>query len=177
MKVRYPSFVLLLVSITIFTVGCKRPDPVKPVEYKGALREAEDIEVLSTEKDQMKSKMKAKKIFEFQNGDLELPEGMFLESFDETGKLASTLKANSAFYFKEEKKWRAQGNVEVINIEKNEQLNTEELFWNPELKKIYTDKFVTIKESTRILTGTGLEAKQDMSDYSIKNLTGEIDIE
>lgn len=170
-------FFLLLVSVSLFLDGCKRPDPPKPVEYKGALREAEDIEVFSTEKDQMKSKMKAKKILEFQNGDLEFPEGMYLESYDEAGNLTSTLQANSAFYFKEEKKWRARGKVEVTNIAKNEQLTTEELFWKPELKTIFTDKFVTIKESTRILTGTGLDAKQDMSEYSIKNLTGEIDIE
>lgn len=175
-KTYFPPLLLLL-SSSFLMEGCKRPDPPKPVEYKGALREAEDIEVLSTEKDQMKSKMKAKKILEFQNGDLELPEGMYLESYDEAGNLASTLKANTAYYFKEEKKWRARGKVEVTNIEKNEQLTTEELFWKPELKSIFTDKFVTIKESTRILTGTGLEAKQDMSDYSIKNLTGEIDIE
>jgi LPS export ABC transporter protein LptC len=176
MMKKYLPLALLLFTASGW-VGCQRPEPPKPTEYKGPLQEGEDIEVLSTEKDQVKSRMKAKKIMEFQNGDLEFPEGLFLETFDEFGKLVSTLKANKAFYFKAEKKWRGQGNVVVTNIEKNEQLTTEELFWNPEQKKIYTDKFVTIKESTRILTGTGLDAKQDMSDYSIKNLTGEIDIE
>jgi LPS export ABC transporter protein LptC len=121
--------------------------------------------------------MKAKKILEFQNGDIELPEGIFLESFDDAGNLTSTLKANTAYYFKEEKKWRARGKVEVTNIEKKEQLNTEELFWNPDLKKIYTDKFVTIKEPTRLITGTGLDAAQDLSYYSIANITADLDVE
>jgi hypothetical protein len=49
-------------------------------------------------------------------------------------------------YFKDENKWRRRGGkVEVINTAKQEQLNTEELFWKPDTKKIFTDKFVTIK--------------------------------
>ncbi len=174
---KYHPILILFFGFSISLVSCQRPEPAKQVEYKGPLEEGEDIEVLSTEKDQMKSRMKAKKILEFKNGDLEFPEGIFLESYDESGKLVSTLKANTAFYFKEEKKWRGRGKVEVINIDKKEQLTTEELFWKPELKKIYTDKFVTIKEPTRLITGTGLDAAQDMSYYSIANITADLDIE
>jgi LPS export ABC transporter protein LptC len=166
---------LFLVSIILFS--CSHPEASKPIEYSGPLREGEDIEVFSTEKDQVKSKMKAKKVLEFQNGDLEFPDGIFVESYDEFGKLTSTLKANTAFYFKGEKKFRGRGKVEVTNLEKQEQLTTEELFWKPDIKKIFTDKFVTIKEPNRLITGTGLEAAQDMSYYSIANITADLDID
>ncbi len=121
--------------------------------------------------------MIAAKVFEFENGDREFPEGIYLEFFDESGKLKSTLRANHAHYFKNEQQWRARGKVEVKNIEKDEQLNTEELFWKPSEEKIFTDKFVTIRERKDVIYGRGMEAKQDMSDWMIKKPEGEFLIE
>ena len=88
--------------------------------------------------------------------------------------MTSTLKANQAYFFKEENKWRGRGNVEVKNIEKQQQLNTEELFWKPDTKKIFTDKFVTIKLESEVIYGIGLDAAQDLSYYTIKDPKGEI---
>lgn len=145
--------------------------------YEGPLQEAEDITMYHTEKDVVKVLLKAKKIFEYQNGDREFPEGIYLEFYDEFGKMSSTLKANSAYFFKEENKWRGLGDVVVVNVEKKQQLNTEELFWKPDTKKIFTDKFVTVKLEKEILYGTGLEADQDLSNYKMKNIEGEFDVE
>jgi LPS export ABC transporter protein LptC len=165
----YPCVVLLIVS-------CGIKEAPKPVLYEGPLKEAEDVDMLYTEKDQIKIKLKAKKINELQNGDREFPEGIYIEFFDETGKLTSTLVANQAYYFKQEDKWRGRGKVEVKNIEKNQQLNTEELFWKPETKKIFTEKFVTIRTESEILYGTGLDATENLSTYTITNPEGEIDV-
>ena len=66
---------------------------------------------------------------------------------------------------------------EVKNIEKKQQLNTEELFWTPNTKKIFTEKFVTIRlENDEILYGTGLDAAQDLSTYTITKPEGEFDV-
>lgn len=141
------------------------------------MREAENVEMLYTEKQLLKVKMQAPKIFELQNGDRDFPEGLYLEFYDEAGKLSSTLRANSAFYFKTENKWRGRGKVEVRNLAKNEQLNTEELFWMPATKRISTEKFVTIKMESEVIYGTGLDAAQDLSDYRITNPEGEFDVQ
>lgn len=158
-------------------IGCNQQEATKPVIYEGPLSEAEDVTMYYTEMEVVKVTLKAKKIFEFQNGDQEFPEGIYIEFFDEFGKKTSTLKANSAYFFKEENKWRGRGAVEVINIEKQEQLNTEELFWKRDTKKISTEKFVTIKLQSEIIYGTGLEADQDLSNYQIKNPEGEFVVE
>jgi LPS export ABC transporter protein LptC len=169
----WTPFYLTALSI-LFSCGAK--EVAKPVVYTGPLTEAEDVDMLYTEKDQIKVKMKAKIIKELQNGDQEYPEGIYLEFFDLTGKLTSTLRANEAYHFKQEDKWRGRGKVEVKNIEKNQQLNTEELFWKPDTKKITTDKFVTIKLENEILYGTGLDAKEDLSTYTITKPEGEFDV-
>ncbi len=167
---------LFYAAVISVSSSCTVKENTKPVVYEGPLSEGEDIETLYTEKDIIKLKMKAKKYNELQNGDREFPEGIYIEFFDATGKLTSTLVANQAYFFKQESKWRGRGKVEVKNIEKNEQLNTEELFWKPDTKKIFTDKFVTIKLQTEILYGTGLDATQDLSSYTITNPEGIFDV-
>lgn len=164
-------FSFALAAAVSFT-SCRNKETTAPLVYEGPLREAEDVVMHYTENDRVKALLKAKKIFEFQNGDQEFPEGIYLEFFDKTGKLTSTLRANTAFYFKSESKWRGRGKVEVKNIEKNQQMNSEELFWFPGTRKIATDKFVTITDAHDILYGTGLDAMEDMSNYTIKNPTG-----
>ncbi len=129
-----------------------------------------------TEKEKIKVVMKAKKVNELKNGDQEFPEGIYLEFYDVTGKITSTIRANTAYKFKQENKWRGRGKVEVINIEKGQQLNTEELFWMPATKKILTDKFVTITDQKDVIYGTGLLADQDLAHYTIKNPNGLVEV-
>jgi LPS export ABC transporter protein LptC len=167
---------LMLFLVSLFP-GCNQSDLKEPLIYDGPLRIVENVELYYTEDNQVKVKMIAALAYEFENGDNEFPEGLYLEFYDATGKLESTLRANEAYYFKGEHLWRGRGKVEVKNLEKNEQLNTEELFWKPAEEKIYTDKFVTIRQQSDVIYGQGLEAKQDMSDYVIKKPEGEFAVE
>lgn len=128
------------------------------------------------EKDRVKVRLQTPRILEMQNGDREFPEGLDMEFFDEAGKLSSTLRANYAYYYKADNKWLGRGKVEVKNMAQNQQLNTEELFWKPDTKRIFTDKFVTIRLENEVIYGTGLDAAQDMSDYTIKNPEGEFEV-
>lgn len=164
---------VILFCASLGMVSCNQSDIKEPVEYKGPAREVEKMELFYSENDRVKVKMIADKVFEFENGDREFPKGIYLEFYDLEGNLESTLRANEAFYFKKENQWRGRGKVEVKNIAKNEQLNTEELFWKPAEEKIFTEKFVTIRQEEDVIYGNGLDAKQDMSDYTILNPTGE----
>lgn len=161
----------------LWLTACNSSELKEPLIYNGPLRIGEEVEMYYTENNLVKVKMIAAKVFEYENGDREFPEGLYLEFYDENGVLESTLRANEAYYFKKEHKWRGRGKVEVRNIEKNEQLNTEELFWKPAEERIYTEKFVTIRQQGDVIYGQGLEARQDMSDYVIKKPEGEFSVE
>jgi LPS export ABC transporter protein LptC len=177
--VKIPSTLLtsiLLAFITLSVFSCKESELKEPVEYVGPLRKIKDVELFYTEKNLVKVKMKAADVYEFENGDREFPNGLFIEFFNDFGKLESTLRANQAYFFKKENQWRGRGKVEVKNVEKNEQLNTEELFWKPAEEKIFTEKFVTIRQQGDVIYGQGLEAKQDMSEYVIKKVVGEFEV-
>lgn len=166
------AYLLLLIL-----AACSQKENTQPKEYEGPLQEAENLEMLYTENEKLKVKMKTPLLYEFKNSDREFPKGINLEFYDVNGKLSSTLRADHAYYFKNEDKWRAQGKVEVINIEKNEQLTTEELFWFPTKETISSDKFVTIRQQKEVIFGEGLLAKQDMSSYEITNPHGSFSVE
>ena len=166
----------LVIGILLGCVRCTQSDLKQPVEYTGPLREVENIERYGSEDEKITSKMTAELFYEFGNGDLEFPKGILIERYNEFGRLQSTLRANYAKFIKEKDHWLGQGKVELKNIETNEQLNTEELYWSHKTKKIFTDKFVTIHQQGDILYGTGLTAMQDLSDYEILDPEGEIEV-
>jgi LPS export ABC transporter protein LptC len=140
MRVIHLFFLLFLIT------SCGDSATKEILVYEGPLSEAEDVEHYYTENDLVKVKMTAPLLYEYQNEDREFPEGVYMEFYDEFGKLSSTLKANKAYYFNKEDQWRGQGNVEVKNIQKNEQLKSEELFWKQKEEKNLTEKFDTIRK-------------------------------
>jgi LPS export ABC transporter protein LptC len=165
---------VLLFSLLL--IACGKTEVREPIIYEGPLREMEDMEMFYSQNSSVKVKMKTPLVHEFKNDDKEFPKGLYLEFYDIAGNLESTLTADHAFYFKEENKWRGRGNVVVKNVIKHEQLNTEELFWTPADQKIFTDKFVTIREQGNVIYGEGMKANQDLSDFEIKHVTGVIEV-
>jgi len=165
-----------VIMIAALLIACSTGENKEPLEYTGPLSEAEDVELYMSENDRVTVKMTAPVAYEFQNGDREFPKGVFIEMFDVTGKVTSTLRANHAFFFKSEEHWRGRGNVELKDLVRIQQLNTEELFWKPKDQKIYTEKFVTIRQEGDVLYGEGLDAKEDLSEYVIKHPSGDMEI-
>jgi LPS export ABC transporter protein LptC len=173
----YMKLILPILLILALIAGCTKNELTQPLEYTGPQSEGEQVELYYSEDQIVRVRLLADLIYEFTNGDREFPKGLYLEFFDETGKLESTLRANHAYYYKKEDQWKAVGKVEVVNLEKNEQLNTEELFWRPAKKDLFTESFVTIRLQNEVIFGEGLEAKQDMSEYTIKKPQGEFTIQ
>lgn len=104
-------------------------------------------------------------------GFTEMPQGMYVEFFDDSGKVKSTLKADFAVRYEKSKRTEARKNVVVVNVN-GEVLNTEKLNWDEANKKIYTDAFVKISTKKDVLRGTGMEANQDFTEYEIRNISG-----
>lgn len=111
--------------------------------------------------------LKAAKQHNFEGGDKEWPEGLYLENMDDQGEIISTFQADYVYFTADENLYHAEGNVIVQSMENGDELNTEELFWNPSEEQFYTDRFVTIQSEDEIHTGEGLTANQDFSTYKI----------
>lgn len=113
----------------------------------------------------------------FENGDREWPEGFYIEWYNSRGQVTSYFSANYVYFTKAENLYRAEGNVVVKSIAKQDQLNTEELFWNQSEERFYTDKFVTINSEDEVHTGEGMESNQDFTEYRILKPNGTFTLE
>lgn len=111
-----------------------------------------------------------------EEGHDDFSEGIEVINYARDGSVASRITAQKAQHFSSENIMIAKDDVELENSE-GKKLNTEELTWNEQEHRIFTDKFVKITTPTEILFGDGLDAKEDFSRYEIKNIKGRIKIE
>lgn len=99
------------------------------------------------------------------------PEGLYLEKFDKNFKVISSVACDSAKYFKREQLWQLDGHVEMHNDKKDIFL-TQQLFWNQRQRKVYSDSFIHIERSDRIIEGIGFTSNDKLTIYNIHRPTG-----
>lgn len=157
-------FVLLLGLV----VSCKQEvDPSMFQVYTGPIQIGYDVNLYHSDSAIVRIQLQAKKQLEFESGDNEFPEGIDITFFDETGKVTTTIRADKGYFIKEKNLYKGEGDVQVKNIEKDQSLSSEEMFWDPSAKKIFTEKFVTVTDKKTIIKGTGLEADEGFNEYKI----------
>ena len=173
---RFCSYTTLLIigAHLLFNCQSKTDDVLEIQEYTGPIIELGHAVTYYSDSARVKMRMEAPKQLEYGTGDREFPEGLFLEFFDTNGEPTSTLRADYCYYTKKEDLYKATGNVVVQDVETNDRLNTEELFWNQKKEEVFTEKFVRIEKDGELHVGDGLEAKQDFSYWKILNSKGTI---
>lgn len=158
----------LLLFIAMTCISCDDDIDTSLLEpYLGPISEASDVLLYHSDSAIVRTQLKAKKQIEFESGNLEFPEGIDITFFDVDGEITTTMKANKGYYSKKDNLYRGEGDVVVDNLEKEQKLSSEELFWDPNAKKIYTDKFVTIEEKETLFNGTGMEADEGFNEYKL----------
>jgi len=101
--------------------------------------------------------------------------GLLLEKFDTTYHVEASIKSDTAYYYSNKKLWELRGHVLIKNV-KGDKFNTEQLFWDQNLQKVYSNKFIRIQKTDRIITGHGFESNQQMTIYTIHKTAGSIPI-
>ncbi|WMJ72436.1 LPS export ABC transporter periplasmic protein LptC [Cytophagaceae bacterium ABcell3] len=172
--VKVPVLLLAIIAgaLSVLLPACKSEKVVKHQPYDGPVLEMEDIETIYSDSTIMRVMLTAPLQYELKSGNREFPKGVDMDFFDDKGTKSSNLVSNYGHYDKEKKLYTVTGNVVIMNFEKGERLNTEELKWKPEEKKVFTDKFVRIETEDEILTGHGLESNEDFSKYKILKPSG-----
>ncbi len=178
-KAVYPQYRFFIFSVLFIslTVGCNQRKELLTTEvYDGPIKEIDNIETSISDSLQIVVILRSPKLLQYENGDEHYPEGLYLEYYSDES-LICTFKADNVIYTNEDGVYKGEGNVVVVNVEDGDELNTEELYWNPGEKIYYTDKFVTIESDGEIHTGEGLTANEDFSSYQIHQPAGTISIE
>ena len=103
------------------------------------------------------------------------PEGLVLTQFDSDLRQTASVRCDSATYFSRRRVWRLDGNVEMVNTAKDSFL-TQQLFWDQNAQKVYSDSFIHIVRLDRIVNGYGFESNQSMTAYTVRRPTGIIPV-
>lgn len=139
---------------------------------------ARDIEILYSEKGQVKMKLVSPYLVN-KTGEEDLllfPQGFTVFFYDTAMNLRSTIRADYGISYEKKKIMEARNNVVVHNTDKDETLNTEELFWDRGKQLIYSNKFVKLTSGGQVVTGDGLTSAEPFDVLEIKNPKGLIEI-
>ena len=145
-------------------------------EYEGPSLEVADAEFLFSDSAILRVRFTAQRQLQYENGDQDFPEGIYIESYEVDGTKTSTVIADRGHFDQEENKYTAEGNVIVENLESGETLKTEILYWEPRKKEIYTDRYVEVASQEEVIMGEGLTAQEDFSSYRILKPTGSFSV-
>lgn len=172
------SFLVVLSSFLFAACGEPKKDK-KVVPYEGPIEEINDVKLLYSEAAALKVRLTTAKQLRYLNENRRYPKPVFISFYGPAGEEATTIRSDSGRYDKAKDIYVVMGHVVVINKQKQEQLLTPELTWNPVTKKVYTDKNVTIlsKQTGEKLYGIGLDANQDFSKYAIRKVTGVFNVQ
>lgn len=97
--------------------------------------------------------------------------GVYLEQFDSIFNVEASIKADTAYYYNKQSLWKLISNVEIKSL-KGDHVTTELLYWNEATKRIYTDKFVRMEQTDRVITGYGFESDDRFMQPIIHNIAG-----
>ena len=163
------SPICFIVLLTIGMACQEKKSATKFIPYKGPLEEAEKLEVLYSEEGLLKVRVKTEKQIKSGLDDKIFPKQIFVDFFGPNGQVMTTLVSDSGRY-----EFRVSSNLAEGNTLKQERLLTDELTWNPNTKKVYTEKPVMVENqrSGEQMKGIGLDANQDFTQYSIRRPTG-----
>ena len=99
------------------------------------------------------------------------PEGLYLQKFDPDYNVIATVAADSAKYFKNERLWRLDGEVEMTKFP-DELFLSPRVFWDQRRQMLYSDTFIHIENSTHVIEGTGFESDESLNRYRILHPNG-----
>jgi LPS export ABC transporter protein LptC len=179
-KILFRAYILSPLLL-ILLCGCNNdPQQIKALTDKNAMQEdkATDVVFVYSEQGKAKARLFAHTFIRNESAKppfTDMKEGLKVEFYDDSLHITSTLTAGYARYYEKQQNILIRNNIVIVN-KKGEQLNTEELVWNQNIKKFYTEKFVKITTQSQVLFGDGLEANEDFTWYKIKNLKGTVQV-
>ena len=171
--------IIYLIFFFYFFVACNTQS-IQNIQkdYEGPILEIENLNTFLSDSAKIRLKLISDLYQVLDNGDEIYPNGLFMEIYSKSSDiLIANFKANHVIKYSDDNYYIASGNVILFNLESNDELRTEELFWYPNDDKFETQKFVTIKTNNEIHSGEGMESNQDFSNYKILRPTGTIEID
>lgn len=172
--------------IALFLYGCdNEPNTVPDLKDKRtAMEEGHGIESYLSQGGKVKGKLTAPVMLRYHgnnNNDsayVEFPKTLHVDFFNDSMVKESQLDARYGKYREWENKVFLKDSVVVINVLKHDTLRCEELWWDQNQHKFYTNKPARYSQHDKFVNygRNGLEAKQDLSDLVFYDNSGTLPV-
>ncbi len=169
---RFVEFALaagVLGAVLLGGSGCSK-EPAEEVTFqRGRTPDEVFADFVTQESDSglVQWKLTAPKGNRFKDKKLVILENPTIVFYDELGKTRTTLVSDSGEYYEDKRDMLAFGHVVVTSVE-GDVLETDSLLWDNTQKKILSNSFVKLTRGGDVVTGYGLECKEDLGTVDIK---------
>ena len=137
------------------------------------IEQMENVEILHTEKGVLQIKIIANNINRFENTKPKLvfSDGLQVIFYNDSGLVSSLLKAVNAEVNEDDNVMIVSDDV-ILTSSEGKKIETEELIWDKNRNKIYTNRKVVITTKREIIEGEGFESNPEFSQYLISKIHG-----
>jgi len=102
---------------------------------------------------------------------VEFPNSLHVDFYNDSMKIESYLDAKKAYYYEQQSRVILNDSVVVIRID-GDTLKTNELFWEQNQHKLFTNSDVEIRQKTKTIFGKGFESDETLKNFRIDSITG-----
>lgn len=97
------------------------------------------------------------------------PDGVKAEEMDSAYVVISTIECDSAYYDTHKQLWDLNGNVRITNDD-GDVILTDQLFWDQNDRKLYSEAFIHIEKQGRVIEGYGYESNETFTTYTLRRV-------
>jgi len=181
-KNMYSASSILLLAVCVFMYSCtaNKPEEIKEISNREEIPTLtyRDLETVVTDSGRVERRLLTPEMKRFsypkEESRIEFPQGLNFISYKPDGTVRGQIKCKHAIFYEKDELWELNNDVEAVS-EKNEILNTEQLFWDTKKEIIYSDKFVKITSKDDVVMGVGFDSDQSMDNWEIRDVSGEME--
>ncbi len=138
-----------------------------------------DFETIYSDSAQVKVRITGPELLRFrENNEFQqvFPQGVNVEFFDENGTINSTLSAKYGIRNESLERVVVRDSVVWQSVE-GDRLDSDELIWEASEERIYSDRFVRLRQGDKEITGVGFESNQNFTRSKVRAIQGVMVIE
>lgn len=143
------------------------------------VQRAEEVEILYSDSAQILVRITGPVLLDYLDKlepKTEFPEGVKVDFFKDGRTVNSILTAKYGIRYPKENRTIVRDSV-VFKTVDGERLETEELVWDENEAKVYSNKFCRIYKKDEIIQGYGFESNESFTQSKIKKVTGRIAVD
>lgn len=169
------------IGLFVVIITACEPTPLAKIkamfnEKQTEVEVADSVEFVYKENEYTRAIVTADTVYHYNKNNNKMEFRNMVVRFYDKQKLVSVLEAKYGENNDNEKWIKVSGNVHMENY-KWEIMETDELIWNMQARKVWTERPVIIKTPDNFIRGASFISDEDFSNYTIRKISGIVHVD